>query len=172
MQCSVSAVPGRCPFVPGRCPMVPGRCPTVPGGCPMVQGWCSIVPGRCLMVLGRCPMVPLRCPMVPLRCPMVPGRCLPSTVYCQRVLHCKSAVASKKRFLKQLGPGVLTKSNTEKGGQLTDSVPMSTRRQPSNPPLRLGLLGCQLVDIGMKLHLVHFAVKFSSASAAPWLRRT
>ena len=38
-----------------------------------------------------------------------------------------------KRFLKQLGPGVPTKSNTEKGGQLTDSVPISTRRQPSNP---------------------------------------
>ena len=84
----------------------------------------------------------------------------------------ESAVASKKRFLKQLGPGVLTKSNTEKGGQLTDSVPMSTWTQPSNPCLRLGLLGCQLVDIGMKLHSVHIAVKFSSASAAPRLRRT
>ena len=64
---------------------------------------------------------------------------------------------------KQLGPGVLTKSNTEKGGKLTDLVPMSTRRQPSNPRLRLGLLGCHLVDIGMKLHLVHFSVKFSKA---------
>ena len=75
-------------------------------------------------------------------------------------------------FMEQLDPGVLTKSNTEKGGWLTDSVPMSTRRQPSNPRLRLGLLGCHLVDIGMKLHSVHFAVKFSSASAAPRLRRT
>ena len=75
-------------------------------------------------------------------------------------------------FMEQLYPGVLTKSNTEKGGWLTDSVPMSTRRQPSNPRLRLGLLGCHLVDIGMKLHSVHFAVKFSSASAAPRLRRT
>ena len=92
--------------------------------------------------------------------------------------------------MEQLVPGVLTKSNTEKGGWLTDSVPMSTRRQPSNPRLRLGLLGCHLVDIGMKLHSVHFsvkfssadlrwnctrctfAVKFSSASAAPRLRRT
>ena len=67
--------------------------------------------------------------------------------------------------MKQPGPGVLTKSNTEKGGQLTDSVPISTWRQPSNPRLRLGLLGCQLFDIGMRLHSVHFAVKFSSASA-------
>ena len=64
------------------------------------------------------------------------------------------------KYLKQLGPGI-----TEKGGQHSDSVPMSTRRQPSNPCLRLGLLGCQLVDIGMKLHSVHFAVKFSSALA-------
>ena len=163
MQCSVSAVPGRCPFVPGRCPMVPGRCPTVPGGCPMVQGWCSIVTGRCPMVLGRFSMVLLRCPMVP-------GRSLLTTVYCQRVLHCKRGPSPpKKRFVKQLGSGGLTKSNTEKGGQLTDSVPMSTRWQPSTPRLRLGLLGCQLVDIGMKLHPVHFAVKFSSASAAPRL---
>ena len=75
-------------------------------------------------------------------------------------------------LMEQLDPGVLTKSNTDKGGWLTDSVPMSTRRQPSNPRLRLGLLGCHLVDIGMKLHSVHFSVKFSSASAAPRLRRT
>ena len=136
MQCSVSAVPGMCPVVPGMCPFVPGRCPLVPGGCSMVQGSCSIVPGRCPMVLGRCPMVL--------------GRCL----------HLE------KIFLKLLGPGVLAKSNTDKGGQLTYSVPMSTRRQPSNPRLRFRLLGCQLVDIGMKLHLVHFAVKFSSASAS------
>ena len=67
--------------------------------------------------------------------------------------------------MKQPGPGVLTTSNTEKGGQLTNSVPISTWRQPSNPCLRLGLLGCQLFDIGMRLHSVHFAVKFSSASA-------
>ena len=63
-------------------------------------------------------------------------------------------ISGTKKWSKQLGPGVLTKSNTEKGGRLTDSVPMSTRRQPSNPRLRLGLLGCQLIDIGMKLHLV------------------
>ena len=67
---------------------------------------------------------------------------------------------------------IRTKSNSKKGGQLTNSVPMSTWRQPSNPRLRLGLLGCQLVDIGMKLHSVHIAVKFSSASAAPRLLRT
>ena len=41
----------------------------------------------------------------------------------------ESAVAYKKRFLKQLGPGVLTKSNTEKGGRLTNSLPMSTQSQ-------------------------------------------
>ena len=55
-----------------------------------------------------------------------------------------------------LGPSVLTKRNTEEGGQLTDSLPMSTQSQPSNPRLRLGLLGCLFVDIGMKLHSVHF----------------
>ena len=54
----------------------------------------------------------------------------------------------------QLGPGVLTKRNTEEGGRLTDSLPMSTQRQPSNPRLRLGLLGWLFVDIGMKLHSV------------------
>ena len=122
----------------------------------MVQGWCSIVPGRCPMVLGSCPMVPLRCPIVP-------GRCLLTTVYCQRVLYCNRVPSPLNFFLKQLGPGVLTKSNTEKGGQLTDSAPMSTRTQPSNPRLRLGLLGCQLVDIGMKLNLVHFVVKVISS---------
>ena len=37
--------------------------------------------------------------------------------------------------------GVLTSSSTEKGGQLNDSVPMSSWRQPSNPRLRIGLLG-------------------------------
>ena len=36
----------------------------------------------------------------------------------------------------------------------------------------IGVLGSLLVDIGLKLHLVHFAVKFSLASAALWLRRT
>ena len=109
--------------------------------------------------------VPGRCPMVQLRCPKVPGRCLVTPIYRQRVLHCN-------RVPSQVGPGVLTKSNTEKGGQLIDLVPMSTRRQPSNPCLWLGLFGCQLVDIGMKLHSVHFAVKFFSAPAAPRLRRT
>ena len=78
----------------------------------------------------------------------------------------ESIIAFKKRFFKLLGPGVLAKSNTEKGPQLTHSVPISTRRQPSNPRLRFRLLDFQLVDIGMKLHLVHFAVKFSSASAS------
>ena len=78
----------------------------------------------------------------------------------------QKGVWSKTSFFKQLGPGVLTKSITERGGQLTDSVPMSTRWQPSNPRLRLGLLGCQLVDIGMKFHSVHFGVKFSSALAS------
>ena len=110
------------------------------------------------MVMGRCPMVPLRCPMVPVRCVL-------TTVYCQRVLHCKKVPSHLKQIFKQLGPGVLTKSNTEKRGQLIHSVPMSTRRQPSNPRLRLGLLGCQLGEIGMKLHSVQFAVKFSSALA-------
>ena len=37
---------------------------------------------------------------------------------------------------------------------------------------RLGVLGSLIVNIGLKLHSVHFAVKFSSASAAPRLRRT
>ena len=37
---------------------------------------------------------------------------------------------------------------------------------------RLGVLGSLLVDIGLKLYSVHFAVKLSSASAAPLLRRT
>ena len=46
-----------------------------------------------------------------------------------------------------------------------DSVPMSTRWQPSNPCLQLGLLDCHFNDIGMKLHSVNFAVKFSSALA-------
>ena len=59
------------------------------------------------------------------------------------------------------------KSNTEKGEQLTNSVPMSNWRQPSNPRLQLGLIGCHLVDIGMKLYSVYFVIKFSSASAAP-----
>ena len=104
--------------------------------------------------------------MVLGRCPMVPGRCLLTTVYCQRVWHCKTVPSYLEKKIKQLGPGVLTKSNTEKGGQLTDLIPMSTRRQPNNPRLQLGLLGCQLIDIGMKLHSVHFAVKFSSALAA------
>ena len=93
-----------------------------------------------------------------------------STDYCLLSESCslqESAVESKKIFFKQLGPGVLRKSNTEKGVQLKDSVAMSTWRQPSNPRLRLGLLGCQLIDIEMKLPLVHFAVKFSSALAAP-----
>ena len=66
----------------------------------------------------------------------------------------------------QLGPGVLTKRNTEEGGRLTDSLPMSTQRQPSNPRLRLGLLGCLFVDIGMKLH----SVPFQSSSPQPRLR--
>ena len=52
----------------------------------------------------------------------------------------------------QLGRGVLTKRNTEERGLLTDSLPMSTQRQPSDPRLRLGLLGWLFVDIGMKLH--------------------
>ena len=63
----------------------------------------------------------------------------------------------------QLGPGVLTKRNTEEGGLLTDSLPMSTQRQPSNPRLRRGLLGWLFVDIGMKLH-------FQSSSPQPRLR--
>ena len=87
-------------------------------------------------------------------------------VQCQCSARKVSRCARKVSY----GPGVLIKSNTEKGGQLTDSVPMSTQRQPSNPCLQLGLLDCQLADIGMKLHSVHFAVKFSSASAAPWLQ--
>ena len=66
----------------------------------------------------------------------------------------------------QLGPGVLTKRNTEVGGRLTDSLPMSTQRQASNPRLRLGLLGCLFFDIGMQLHLVHF----QSSSPQPRLR--
>ena len=66
----------------------------------------------------------------------------------------------------QLGPGVLTKRNTEEGGRLTDSLPMSTQRQPSNPRLRLGLLGWLFVDIGMKLHSVHFQL----SSPQPRLR--
>ena len=44
----------------------------------------------------------------------------------------ESAVSSQI-FFKQLGPGVLTKSNTEKGVQLTDSVPMSARSQVTLP---------------------------------------
>ena len=130
VQCSVSAGAGagRCPFVPGVCPMVPGRCPTVLGGCPTVQGWCSIMPGRC--------------PMVLLRYPIVPGRCLLTTVYCQRVLHCKRVPSHLKKIFETVG-------------------------------LRLGLLGCQLIDIGMKLYLVHLsAVNFSSALAVPRLWRT
>ena len=37
-------------------------------------------------------------------------------------------ISGTQKISTQLGPGVLTKSNTEKGGRLTDSVPMSTQR--------------------------------------------
>ena len=66
--------------------------------------------------------------------------------------------------LHQLGLSELTLSPTEKGGDFTDSSPMSTQRHPSTPRLRLGVLESLFVDIGSKLHLVHFVVKFSSAS--------
>ena len=84
----------------------------------------------------------------------------------------KREYLKQKRFSKRLGPGVLTKCNKEKGGQLIDSVPMSTRRQPSNLCLLLRLLGCHIVEIGMKLHSVKFAVKFFSPSDVPRLYRT
>ena len=83
---------------------------------------------------------------------------------------CQSNSSFNKRlwvsnYLIELCQGVLTKNKWKKEDK------MSTWRQPSNPCLRLGLLGCHHVDIGMKLHLVHFAVNFSSAPAAPRLRR-
>ena len=85
------------------------------------------------------------------------------------IIHQQSVASC---WLQELGTGVLTTSKNEKGGQHTDSVPMLTCRLPINPRLLLGLLGGHLVDIGMKLQLVHFAVQFCSASAPPWLWRT
>ena len=51
--------------------------------------------------------------------------------------------------------GVLTLSTPPEGGNYTDSGPMSTRRQAkytSPRKLGFGVLGCLLVDIGLKLH--------------------
>ena len=84
--------------------------------------------------------------------------------------HLSEVVASC--WLQELGTGVLTTSKNEKGGQLTDSVSRLTCRLPISPRLLLWLLGSHLVDIGIKLQLVHFAVQFCSASGPPRLRRT
>ena len=76
---------------------------------------------------------------------------------------CPKSVLLDKHLLKfigasfrlhELGSGVLTKSNTKKGGRLTDLDQTSTQRQPSNLGLWLGLLGSHFVDIGIKLHSV------------------
>ena len=79
---------------------------------------------------------------------MVQARCLLTNVYYQKVLHCKRVTLHLKRFLKQLGPGVLTKSNTEKGGQLTDSVPMSTRGSQVTLSCGLGYLAANSLTLG------------------------
>ena len=101
---------------------------------------------------------------------LLPPKIEMCTMYILFIIFFFNLCGGETNFVEELGPGLLTNSNTEKGGRLTNSLSMSTQRQPSNPWLRLGYYDGSSLTLGQNCNRNTF--QSSSPQPKPRLATT
>ena len=146
--------------------------------CPKYHCFCSRLPLYLLQIPLYLLLIPLYLPQIPLYLPQIPLHFfLKNTIGQKNTAICDNVPLYFKIFVWQCeSRAQRTKVKSNCGGRASSpSLPqcqLGDCQVHLASQARLGVLGNLLVDIGLKLHSVHFVVKFSSALDAPPLRRT